>query len=163
MFFLSHDQYRGPARRTRTAAHLLHAHPLGGLSVGAVHVVACPRHDVDPGVHGQLLEGGQVSVDARGGVLHYGASAGLPVGQQLVPHGVGLLLQQQVLVAAVGVLPQPVHVPHLERVLCNRLVARRRGEVAALTGHGQVLVGHGSAQLARIHQTQDRLDFPTQL
>lgn len=148
-------------RSSRT--NLLHTRFFGGLCVGAVHVVTRARHDVDPGVLGHLPERGQVAVNPCGGVLHYGAPAGLPVRQQLVPHGAGLLLQQQVLVAAVRVLSQPVHVLHLERLLRHRLVAWRRREVAALEGHGQVLMGHGSAQLARVQQTQDTLDLPTQL
>lgn len=143
--------------------HLLHAHPLGGLGVGAIHIVPSSCNDVDPSVLGQLPEGGQVPADACGGVLHYGAPTSLSVGQQLVPHSSGLLLQKQVLEGAVGVLSKPVHMLHVERVLCHRLVAWRGWEVAAVKGHSQVLVGHGAAKLLWIHQAQDCLDLATQL
>lgn len=139
--------------------HLLHTHPLGVLRVGAVHIVSSSCNDVDPSVLGELFKGGKVPLDARGGVLHNGAPTGFPVGQKFLSYGGVLLQQQQVLVAAVRVLPQPVHVLHLERVLRHHFVARRRRVVAALEAHGQVLVGQGFAQLLRIHQTQHRLDF----
>ena len=131
--------------------------------MGAIHIVPRSCYDMDPGVLRHLPEGGQVPVDAFGCVLHDGSPARLPVEQQLVPHGGGLLLQQQVLVAGVGVLSQPVHVLHVERVLRHRLVAHGRRKVAALEAHGQVLVRHGATKLVRIHETQDGLDLPAQL
>lgn len=144
-----------------SGSHLLHARPPGVLRVGAVHIVSSSGDDVDPSVLGKLPESGKVPLDARGGVLHNGSPTGFPVGQKFLSHGSCLLQQQQVLVAAVRVLPQPVHVLHLERVLCHGFIARRRRVVAAFKAHGQVLVGQGFTELPRIHWTQDRLDFAT--
>lgn len=79
--------------------HLLHGHLPGGLRVGGIHIVPRPSYDVDARFLGQLFEAGQIPGDTLGSVFYDGSPSCLSVLMQLFPHSIGLLQQQQVLMA----------------------------------------------------------------